>query len=74
MSKQYHFIVIVNEDGTFEMDYQTSINCDYGDVWNEEEKQWYSHTDDEVFEGYEKAADRLEALLSSSPLHGLRDR
>lgn len=74
MSKQYHFIVIVNEDGTFEMDYDTSINFDNGDVWDTKENEWKFHTDDEVFEGYEEAADRLEARLSNSPLHGLRDR
>lgn len=74
MTKQYHFIVIVNEDGTFQMDYDTSINFDNGDVWNEEEHQWYFHTDNEVFEGYEEAADRLEARLSGSPLDKLRNR
>lgn len=74
MSKQYHFVVIVNEDGTFQMDYDTSINFDNGNVWDTEESHWYSHTEDEVFDGYEEAADRLEARLSGSPLDKLRDR
>ena len=66
MSKQYHFVVLVNEDGTAEIEPTISLNFDNGDVWDTEQQQWYDHSEDEVAEGYDLAEAQLSALLKQT--------
>ena len=61
MAMQSHFVVVIDENGQANIDYDTSINFDSGDVWNEETQEWSHRTEDEVATQYETA----EALLLS---------
>ena len=65
MSLQNHFVVVV-EDGMAYVDYDVSLNFDNGDVWDTETEQWYDRNDEEVSEVYEKAEEKLLALLKQT--------
>ena len=66
MAMQSHFVVVIDENGQANIDYDTSINFDSGDVWNEETQEWLYRTDDEVATQYEKAEMLLVSLVKQT--------
>lgn len=62
MAKQYHFVVVVNEDGSFGFDFDVSINFDNGEVYDTETGQWYPAIDEDL-ESYDEAFDLLRNRL-----------
>lgn len=64
MALQHHFVVIMNEDGSAEIDWETEINNDNSTIWDTEKLEWYHHTEEEVAEANEKATLRLQAILN----------
>lgn len=62
MSKKYHFVVVVGEDGSFGFDFDVSINFDNGEVWDTELECWYPAID-EPLDGYDEAFDLLRNKL-----------
>lgn len=66
MGKQSHFVVVIDENGQANIDYDTSINFDTGDVWDEELHEWFHRTDDEVAAQYEKAEMLLISLVKQT--------
>jgi hypothetical protein len=63
MSKQYHFVVAVEDSGKMFIDYEASINFDNGEVWDTEKEVWLASHDESVYDQYEQAADKLHTLL-----------
>ena len=45
MAKEAHFIVVVKDDGTFDYDFDVSINFDNGQIWDTETEQWFTPND-----------------------------
>ena len=66
MAFQHHFVVIVEEDGTSYIDYDTSVNFDCGEVWDDNSEMWFSRNDDEVVDSYEQASTLLSNLLEQT--------
>ena len=66
MAKQSHFVVMINEDGEATIDYDTSINFDSGDVWDEDTETWFNRNEDEVSEKYELAENLLLSLVKQT--------
>lgn len=63
MSKQFHFIVVMEENGKARIDYDVPINDDAGEVWDPESNEWLSAYD--VAEDYEKMAEKLWNLINN---------
>jgi hypothetical protein len=41
MSKQYHYVVLFDEESkTWEIDFEVSINYDEGNVWDTQTQEW----------------------------------
>ena len=66
MAKQSHFVVVIDEDGEATIDYDTSINFDSGDVWDEDSEMWFHRTEDEVSKEYEVAEELLLSLVKQT--------
>jgi hypothetical protein len=63
---QHHFVVVIDENGEANIDYDTSINFDSGDVWNEETEEWQHRSDEAVSSQYEKAEMLLLSLVKQT--------
>lgn len=66
MALQHHFVVRIEEDGSAEIDWDTSLNFDSGDVWDTEKEEWYNRTEEAVSYSYDLAEARLTALLKQT--------
>jgi len=66
MAKQSHFIVVIDENGQATIDYDTSINHNNGDVWDEDSEMWFYRTEDEVSDAYEVAEEVLLSLVKQT--------
>jgi hypothetical protein len=66
MGKQSHFVVRIDEDGEANIDYDTSINFDSGDVWDEDKETWFNRNEEEVSTEYETAEMLLLSLVKQT--------
>lgn len=66
MAIQSHFVVVIDQNGQANIDYEISINFDNGDVWNEETQQWSYRSEDEVATHYETAEKLLTTLVQQT--------
>ena len=66
MGKQAHFVVMIDEDGEAVIDYDTSINFDSGDVWDESTETWFGRNEEEVSTEYEVAESLLISLVKQT--------
>ena len=66
MKLQHHFVVVIDENGEANIDYDTSINFDSGDVWDEETEEWHHRSEEEVSTEYETAEMLLLSLVKQT--------
>jgi hypothetical protein len=66
MGKQSHFVVVIAENGQANIDYDTSINFDSGDVWDEDKETWFNRNEEEVSTEYEAAEMLLLSLVKQT--------
>lgn len=64
MALEHHFVVVVREDGTMDIDGEVSLNFDSGSVWDTTNETWLDYTEEDVYEANEQAFERLYAVLN----------
>lgn len=63
MAKQQHFVVVVEEDGSAWVDYDTAyVKFDGRYTWDTETEEWLD-TQDESYQEYETASELIHDLL-----------
>jgi hypothetical protein len=63
MAKQSHFVVMIDENGEANIDYDTSVNFGDGDVWDDSLETWFNRTEEEVSTEYELAEELMLSLV-----------
>ena len=66
MAKQSHFLVVIDENGEANIDYDISINFDAGDVWDDSLETWFNRNEDEVSKEYELAEELMLSLVKQT--------
>lgn len=66
MTLEHHFVVKIDESGEANIDYDTSVNFDAGDVWDNSLETWFNGNDDAVSDSYEKAEKLMLSLVAKT--------
>lgn len=66
MAKEAHFIVMINENGEANIEYEISMNFDCGEVWDTIKETWFERNDNQVSSEYERAELLLLSLVKQT--------